>query len=296
MNPGDEKTVPENFIVNLMHGFRTVCILTALVFMLAPARAGTLVQFRTTFGDIEVELYDQDKPATVQNFLNYVKSGRYENEFAHRLVPNFVLQGGGFTLTTKIISAIPTYPPITNEFGAGRQFSNVYGTIAMAKLGGDTNSATSQWFFNLADNTFLDAPDTNDFFVVFGHVIKGNNVLNIFNAFQNYTGAQQSNLVANLATNFGPNFLNCPLLHPSLAATNFVFLDITLLQVAIQPVSGGMEISWNSAANMTNIVEFTTNLPPTWNALASTNGTGSRMAVVDASVAPRRFYRVRVAN
>ncbi|HUZ07467.1 MAG TPA: peptidylprolyl isomerase [Candidatus Paceibacterota bacterium] len=267
-----------------------------LSFMLAPARAGTLVQFRTPFGDIEVELYDQDKPATVQNFLNYVKSGRYENEIAHRLVPGFVLQGGGFTLTTNTITAIPAYPPITNEFGAGRQFSNVYGTIAMAKLGGDTNSATSQWFFNLADNAFLDAPDTNDFFVVFGHVIKGTNALNIFNSFQNYTVAQQSNLVANLDANFGPNFVNCPLLHPTLDATNFVFIDITLLQVAIQPVSGGMEISWNSAADMTNIVEFTTNLPPAWNTLVSTNGTGSRMAVVDSNADPRRFYRVRVAN
>jgi len=126
-----------------MRGFRTFCVLAVLAFMFLPARAGTLVQFRTTFGNIEVELYDQDKPATVQNFLNYVKSGRYENEFAHRLVPNFVLQGGGFTLTTNTINHIPVYPPITNEFGAGRQFSNVYGTIAMAKLGGDTNSATS---------------------------------------------------------------------------------------------------------------------------------------------------------
>jgi hypothetical protein len=101
---------------------------------------------------------------------------------------------------------------------------------------------------------------------------------------------------ANLGYRYYPNFATCPLVYPVFSQTNFVFIDITLLQVAIQPVSGGMEISWNSAANMTNIVEFTTNLPPTWNTLVNTNGTGSRMAVVDSAADPRRFYRVRVAN
>src|SRR5438876_6940247 len=141
-----------------------------------PALAGTLAQFRSVFGDIEIELYDQDKPVTVQNFIRYVQSGRYQNEFAHRLVPGFVIQGGGFTITNRgttnwQVIAVPTYPTITNEFGVGRHFSNVYGTIAMAKLGGYTNSATSQWYFNLANNSFLDANDTNNLFVVFGHVV-----------------------------------------------------------------------------------------------------------------------------
>jgi cyclophilin family peptidyl-prolyl cis-trans isomerase len=276
--------------------FRCVLAALLLVFTSPMARAGTLVQFRTVFGDIEVELYNQDKPVTVQNFLHYLQSGRYADEFSHRLVPGFVLQGGGFTLTTNVISAIPTYPPITNEFGVGQKFNNIRGTIAMAKLGGDTNSATSQWFFNLVDNTFLDAPDTNNFFVVFGHVVQGTNVLNILNSFQIYTGTQPSNLVADLSSYFGQNFASCPLLYPSTASTNFIFLDITLLQVAIQPVAGGQQISWNSAAGMTNIVEFTTNLPPTWKTLVSTNGTGSRMAVVDNAVTPNRFYRVRVAD
>jgi cyclophilin family peptidyl-prolyl cis-trans isomerase len=276
--------------------FRKACILSVLFFAPLIARAGTLVQFRTVFGDIEVELYNQDKPVTVQNFIRYIQSGRYANEFSHRLIPGFILQGGGFTLATNTISAIPTYPPITNEFGVGRQFSNVYGTIAMAKLGGDTNSATSQWFFNLADNSSLDAPDTNDFFVVFGHVIQGTNVLNVFNNFQNYTGTQTSNVVENLSGYFGANFLACPLLYPGLFQTNFVFVDISLLQVAIQPVAGGREISWNSATGLTNYVEFTTNFPPVWNMLATTNGTGARMTVVDAAADPKRFYRVRVAD
>ncbi len=260
--------------------------------------AGTLAQFRTAFGDIEIELYDQDKPATVQNFMRYIRSGRYQDGFAHRLVPGFVVQGGGFTITNRgtanwDIADVPTYPPITNEFNVGRRFSNVYGTIAMAKLGGNTNSATSQWFINLANNTFLDAADTNNLFVVFGHVVKGTNALNMFNSFQYYNGTQSSNLV--LHQYYAAPFDDLPFLYPGLYDTNFVFVDVTLLQVAVKPTAGGgKEISWNSATGLTNIVEFTSNLLPAWNTLARTNGTGARMTVVDNTPAPRRFYRVRI--
>ncbi len=231
----------------------------------------------------------------MQNFIRYVQTGKYESGFAHRLVPGFVLQGGGYTVTNRgttnaTIVAAPTYPPITNEFGIGRRFSNVYGTIAMAKLGGNTNSASSQWFFNLANNSFLDAPDTNDFFVVFGHVVNGTNVLNILNSFQYWNGTQTSNLVYSWVVPFG----SLPLLYPILVDTNFVFLDITLLQVAAKLAPGGQEISWNSVAGLTNIVEFTTNLPPAWITLARTNGTGARMAIVNSTTGPSRFYRVRV--
>src|SRR5271154_5324649 len=166
---------------------RTVCFFVALFFCISSVRAGTLVQFRTAFGDIEVELYDQDKPVTVQNFLNYIQSGRYQNEFAHRLVQNFVVQGGGFALTNNAINAIPTFAPITNEINAGKFYSNVYGTIAMAKTS-DPNSATSQFFFNLTNNAAsLDSTNNSGGFTVFGHVIAGTNVLNLFNKFQNWT-------------------------------------------------------------------------------------------------------------
>jgi cyclophilin family peptidyl-prolyl cis-trans isomerase len=260
--------------------------------------AGTLAQFRTYFGDIEVELYDQDKPITVQNFIRYVQSGAYQDGFVHRLIPGFVAQGGGFTITNRnatnaAIASVSTFPPITNEFGVGRRFSNIYGTIAMAKLGGDTNSASSQWFFNLANNTFLDAPDTNNFFVVFGYVVRGTNILDTFNKFQVYTGSQTSNLV--LHKFYLPPFDDLPFLYPVLDFTNFVFLDVSLLQVQVQPASnGGKQISWNSAASMTNVVEFTTNLPPSWQTLVRTNGTGARMAVMDPNALPQKFYRVRV--
>jgi cyclophilin family peptidyl-prolyl cis-trans isomerase len=279
-----------------MPGCRTICILALLIFLPPLARAGTLVQFRTPFGDMEVELYDQDKPVTVQNFLKYVQNGLYVNEFAHRLEPDFVLQGGGYTLTTNTISAIPTYPPIINEYGVGNQYSNVFGTIAMAQTDGETNSTTSQWFFNLTNNPALDEHNTNGFFVVFGNVIQGTNILNLFNNFQYYTGTQTSNLIVNEGDVYGPPFTELPLLYPSLASTNFVFIDITLLQVAITNTSGGEQISWNSATGLTNIVEFTTNLPPVWNTLITTNGTGVRMTVTDPAPAKSRFYRVRIPD
>lgn len=261
--------------------------------------AGTLVQFRTTFGDIEVELYDQDKPVTVQNFIRYAQEGAYQNGFMHRLLPGFVAQGGGFSITGRGTTnwqpvAVVDHPPITNEFGVGRHFSNISGTIAMAKVAGDTNSATSQWFFNLANNSFLDAADTNNLFVVFGHVIHGTNVLNIFNAFNYYTGTQSSNLV--LHQFYSPPFDDLPLLYPNpLADTNLLFVDISLLEVSISPLAmGGREIAWNSPAGLTNIVEFTTNFPPIWATLVRTNGTGTRVRVTDPSPDASRFYRVRV--
>ena len=121
-------------------------------------------------GDFDVELYTSQAPITVSNFLTYVEDGDYSDSIVHRSIPNFVIQGGGFSvsnpsISNSIVTPIPTDPPIQNEFGA----SNVRGTIAMAKLGGDPDSATNQWFVNLSDNsTILDSQ--NGGFTVFGEV------------------------------------------------------------------------------------------------------------------------------
>jgi cyclophilin family peptidyl-prolyl cis-trans isomerase len=257
-----------------------------------------LAQFRTVFGDIEVELFDQDKPATVGNFVRYVRSGRFDDGLAHRLDPAFVLQGGGFYLdqpgtTNAAIRAIPSFGNITNEFATGARLSNRYGTIAMAKLSGDTNSASSQWFFNLADNMFLDAPNTNNLFVVFGRILRGTNVLNQFREFKPYTGgARETNVVANLGS---PPFGEFPLLRPSLAETNLVFVDISLLNVQVNRLPDDRrEISWNSVTGLVQRVDYTDVSPPAWQLLAVTNGTGGLMRVLDAPGPVQRFYRVRV--
>lgn len=123
---------------------------------------------QTALGDIGIELFDSAAPLTVANFMNYVNSGAYANSFIHRSVPGFIIQGGGYTWNGSIPVAIAQNPPVVNEFDPSR--SNVRGTIAMAKLSGDPNSATSQWFFNLADNS-ANLDYQNGGFTVFGQVI-----------------------------------------------------------------------------------------------------------------------------
>jgi len=130
----------------------------------------TNVIMETSLGDIEIELFDDIAPGTVENFLAYVNEGGYEDTFVHRSIPGFVIQGGGFNFFGEVPNSIPLDLPIENEF----KLSNIRGTIAMAKLGGDADSATSQWFINLADNSAsLDGDDGQGggFFTVFGQVV-----------------------------------------------------------------------------------------------------------------------------
>ncbi len=150
----------------------------ALSLFLGAAQAQTagnpIVRVSTTFGDFSVELFADETPATVENFLNYLERGDYQNTFLHRLEQDFVLQGGGYRFQPCVEGgprpcgplAIPQDPPVVNEPG----LSNVRGTIAMAKMGGDPDSATSQWFVNLADNA-ENLDEQNGGFTVFGQVL-----------------------------------------------------------------------------------------------------------------------------
>lgn len=165
---------------------------------------GTIVHFTLATGTVDIELFDHDKPITVQNFLHYYNYGAYSNVFFHRLVPNFILQGGGYSTTnhsnnplvlTNIVdvnrfasdTGSSWFLQIKNEYSMGPRVRNTYGTVAMARSRGVTNSAYSQWFFNLADNsTNLDNLDGG--FTVFGRVIQGTNVLNAFNSFSTNNG------------------------------------------------------------------------------------------------------------
>ena len=139
------------------------------------AVSGTVVKFETNApiadNDFYVELTD-NTPLTNANFLSYVNSGAYDNSIIHRSVSNFVIQGGGFKAPTVPADqpgsdpvAIPTTGPVQNEPGN----LNTRGTIAMAKLGGQPDSATSQFFFNLSDNSFLDSD--NGSYTQFGSVL-----------------------------------------------------------------------------------------------------------------------------
>jgi cyclophilin family peptidyl-prolyl cis-trans isomerase len=120
----------------------------------------------TPLGNIEIELLEADAPETVANFLNYIESNSYNKSFIHRSSPGFVIQGGGFTFIDDLVYSVETFPAVANEF----KVSNTRGTVAMAKLGGQPDSATSQWFINLADNS-ANLDNQNGGFTVFARVI-----------------------------------------------------------------------------------------------------------------------------
>ncbi|WP_166820604.1 peptidylprolyl isomerase [Thalassoroseus pseudoceratinae] len=131
-----------------------------------------LITLHTNFGDIVMELDPTAAPETVENFLNYVRDGDYDNSIFHRLMPGFVLQGGGFTTDSEIFTdtsqftSVPQDPAVVNEFNR----SNVRATVAMAKIGSDPNSATNQFFINLADNS-NNLDNQNGGFTVFAEIV-----------------------------------------------------------------------------------------------------------------------------
>lgn len=130
------------------------------------------VLMKTSMGDITLQLDREKAPVTVANFLNYVNKKAYDGTIFHRVIPGFMIQGGGFKPD---MTQIPTEAPITNEWQNG--LKNMRGTIAMARLPRQANSATNQFFINLVDNTGLDQPRDGAGYAVFGKVIKGMDVV-----------------------------------------------------------------------------------------------------------------------
>ncbi|WP_028109517.1 peptidylprolyl isomerase [Ferrimonas futtsuensis] len=133
-----------------------------------------MVTLTTNFGDIKLELFADKAPKTVENFLNYVKQGFYDNTIFHRVIDGFMVQGGGFTpdMQQKTAGA-----GVENEANNG--ISNKVGTIAMARTP-DPHSATAQFFINVNDNTFLDFKSESMQgwgYCVFGQVVEGMDVV-----------------------------------------------------------------------------------------------------------------------
>lgn len=138
----------------------------------APAAAMEYCVFHTSKGDIVMELERAKAPVTVDNFVSYIKDGFYDGTVFHRIVPNFVVQGGGFD--TKGTQK-KTRPPILNEWQNG--LKNKRGTLSMARTN-DPGSATSQFFISLKDNDMLDQPISgNAGYAVYGRVISGMNIV-----------------------------------------------------------------------------------------------------------------------
>jgi len=136
----------------------------------APAFAQTAapkVVFQTTLGEFVVEVYPDKAPKTVENFLKYVNAKYYDGTIFHRVIPTFMVQGGGYSAK---FDQKPTRPPVVPEASNG--LKNDTGTIAMARTG-EPNSATAQFFVNVKDNHGLNAKGPADGYTVFGRVVSG---------------------------------------------------------------------------------------------------------------------------
>lgn len=178
--------------MNIKLTFALIASLTFTAFTLTSH--ATVVEIRTVMGNVQVNLFDEATPETVANFLEYVNSGAYANNTVHRSANNFVIQMGGFQYSNAFPpEPIATGAPVKNE----PELSNVRGTLAMAKLGGDPNSATSQFFINVSNNSAnLDVQ--NGGFTVFGQVI-GDSMIVV------------DNIAALNRFNFGGTFNEIPL-------------------------------------------------------------------------------------
>jgi len=130
-----------------------------------------MIRFETSLGDFTIELFEKEAPESVANFTRYIEDEFFDGTIFHRIVPGFVIQGGGFTedMTQK-----KTKPPVKNEADNG--LKNKRGTLSMARTN-DINSATSQFFVNLKDNDFLDHSRGNFGYAVFARVTKGMDVI-----------------------------------------------------------------------------------------------------------------------
>ena len=183
--------------------------LTLLFLCVEFARADKIVTLTTPLGSFDIRMLEEDAPLTVENFLGYVERGDYDGTFIHRSVPGFIIQGGGYTfIPPNSAPHIDTQDPVVNEFGV----SNTRGTVTMAKLGNDPNSATSEWFVNLSDNA-ENLDNQNGGFTVFGVVI--NDGMTVVDA------------IAALPTeSFGGAFTDTPTINYTGSITEDIFVTI----------------------------------------------------------------------
>ncbi|GKS68360.1 peptidyl-prolyl cis-trans isomerase A (cyclophilin A) [Nitrosomonas sp. PY1] len=159
------------YLTNL--SYKAIQIVCWLILLATTSYANSVACFTSNIGQFCIELFESHTPLTTANFLNYIHNGSYTNGIFHRSIPGFVIQGGGFKIVDsaagKSLATVATLPPINNEF----KISNTRGTVAMAKIDRQPDSATSQWFVNLADNSGdpnnLDTQNSG--FTVFGRVI-----------------------------------------------------------------------------------------------------------------------------
>ncbi len=165
---------------NLEHKLIYALLTTGFLLLSFQSNAVTVL-VETSVGDFQLELFEDVAPVTVENFISYINDNSYTDSFIHRKSAGFVIQGGQYTYTDNILGEVTAKPAIINEF----RLSNTRGTIAMAKLGNNPDSATSSWFINLGDNLSLDTQ--NGGFTVFGEITgNGLDIVDAINSVQTY--------------------------------------------------------------------------------------------------------------
>lgn len=212
----------------------TATILSTLVSISNMANA-TIVQIQTFYGNIEVNLFDTATPKTVENFLSYINDNAYDNSIVHRSLSGFISQGGGYYFDGEnTLAVIAEKPAVINE----PVYSNLRGTIAMAKLGNNPNSATSQWFINLVDNS-ANLDSQNSGFTAFGQVTAAGMVV--------------MDTIAALPTyNFGGALTNIPLQNNdtnSITIDNAVVIDTIAITDTAVDSAAALELILNTRVN-----------------------------------------------
>ncbi len=216
------------------------------------AQAGTIVEIVVNGSyPAQIELLDSQAPITVANFIRYVNDGAYVDTIIHRSVYQFVVQGGGYRMrieqgSVSALDPIDTYGPILNEFSLER--SNVRGTLAMAKFPGDPNSATSQWFVNLADNS-ANLDYQNGGFTVFGRVLGEG--MELFDAIGNLYTYNLNQYYDPFGT-LGQPFAEVPLINYQNAYYFVVVTGISVLQAGTfewHASAGSEPAAWGATEN-----------------------------------------------
>jgi len=293
----------------------------AVAAQVGSAWAGTVVQFRTELGDFDVELYDVEKPATVENFLRNVMEGRYSSTIFHELNPGISLSAGKFQAESNgSTNVLTTRPPITNEFNVGPRLANLAGTLTMDAVQGDPSTGTTRFSLNLRDNPQLDGPTNGVGSVVFGRLIRTGGVPEKLNLFKPMLPLWDDRYYSqtNILLNLPPTLVSLPIYGFTKKSENLyearpLYVDITLLNVRVSQDGDGLtRVRWNPVCGRTNTVEYTDVFPPVWQKLVDVapasiptpvySGTGIPApgtalnlpaVVVDENAAPGRFYRVR---
>jgi len=256
-------------------------VLSGLLVQAARGGGPPVARFQSVLGDFDVLLNPSSAPLSVKNFASYANRGSYDSTIIHRSTTYDsdsiqIVQGGGFGLISNVIAPLPTDPPIPLEAG----LPNARGTLAMARAN-DPNSATSQWFFNLTNNTGLDFN-----YAVFGRVLgPGLSVVDAIGGLNVYDASEV----------LGPVFTELPLFADALQAQNLVLID----SVRVEPfaitnflrVGNTAELRWTALSTNTPVrVERSTDLTGPWTTIA-TNLTSGTFTDTNAP-AHSAFYRL----